>query len=150
MLGQPSQFVASIPVERGRAGPSMIDRDDKPRYFSVRIERDADEVYRFITDASKLGRWAQGLRSAVWEPARTAVEESSAGPIEMCFTEQSEFGVCDLSITTPRDGQVIECPIRASPSSRSPPASTSTQTRAMIAATVRQAARGPGARRRHG
>jgi len=85
--------------------------NDKPHYLSVRIERDVDEVYRFVTDISKLGLWAQGLRSAAWEPSRTAVGESSAGPIEMCFAEQIDFGICDLSITTP-DGQVIECPMR--------------------------------------
>jgi hypothetical protein len=85
--------------------------NDKPCYFSVRIERDVDEVYRFITYTSKLGLWAQGLRSAAWEPSRTAVGESSAGPIEVCFTDQVDLGICDLSIVTP-DGQVIGCPMR--------------------------------------
>jgi hypothetical protein len=85
--------------------------NDEPRYFSVRIERGVDEVYRFITDASKLGLWAQGLRRAAWEPSRTAVGESSAGSIEMCFSEQIDFGICGLSITT-RTGQVVECPMR--------------------------------------
>jgi hypothetical protein len=83
----------------------------KPRYFSVRIEREADDVYRFITDTDNLGLWAQGLNSAIWDPSRTAVGESSTGPIEMCFTGQTDLGVCDLSITTP-DGQVVECPMR--------------------------------------
>jgi hypothetical protein len=85
--------------------------NDKSSYFSVRIERDVDDVYRFITDTSKLGLWARGLRSAAWEPSRTVVGESSAGSMETCFAEQIDFGVCDLSITTP-DGQVIECPMR--------------------------------------
>ena len=85
--------------------------NDKSNYFSIRIERGVDEVYRFITDTSKLGLWAQGLRSAAWKPSHTAVGESSAGPIEVCFTEQIDLGICDLSITTP-DGQVIECPMR--------------------------------------
>ena len=85
--------------------------EGKPRYLSVRIERDADEVYRFITDTTKLGSWAHGLRSTIWEPSRTAIGDSSVGPIEMCFIEHSDFGVCDLAITTP-DGQVIECPMR--------------------------------------
>jgi hypothetical protein len=85
--------------------------NDKTRYFSVRIACDVEAVYRFITDTSKLGLWAQGLRSAAWEPSRTAVGESSAGPIEVCFTDHVDLGICDLSIITP-DGRVIECPMR--------------------------------------
>jgi hypothetical protein len=85
--------------------------NDKTRYFSVRIACDVEAVDRFVTDTSKLGRWAQGLRSAAWEPSRTAVGESSAGPIEVCFTDHVDLGICDLSIITP-DGRGIECPMR--------------------------------------
>jgi hypothetical protein len=85
--------------------------ETKPHFLSVRIDRDANAVYRFITDPAKVGLWAHGLRSAAWQPHQPGIGQSSVGSIELCFAQQNDLGICDVAITT-ADGQIVECPMR--------------------------------------
>jgi hypothetical protein len=99
--------VVGQPAEEN--GPPMT--ETKPHFLSVRIDRDADAVYQFITDPTKVSLWAHGLRSSAWQPHQTGMGQSSIGSIELCFAQQNDLGIRDVAITTP-DGQIVECPMR--------------------------------------
>jgi uncharacterized protein YndB with AHSA1/START domain len=83
----------------------------KSRYISVRIARPADEVYRFVTDTTKLPLWAHGLNATVWTAGEAALGQASDAPVEVCFAENNDFGVCDLQVTLP-SGEVVTSPMR--------------------------------------
>jgi Polyketide cyclase / dehydrase and lipid transport len=81
------------------------------RHVSVRISRPADDVYRYVSDPSRLPEWAAGLTGSVSYTGRQWVADSPMGRIVIAFAPPNEFGVADHWVTDP-SGQTFYNPMR--------------------------------------
>ena len=67
-------------------------------HLSTYVDRPADEVYAYVTDAARLPEWAAGI----------------APDVEVSFAPTNPFGVADHDVTLP-DGTVVTNPMRVIP-----------------------------------
>jgi len=82
------------------------------RHVSVRIDRDAADVYAYAADPSHLPAWAAGLTGQPLERVGDRwVTESPMGRIEIRFAAPNPYGVLDHDVTLP-SGEVVHNPLR--------------------------------------
>ena len=82
--------------------------------LSIRIERDAGEVYAFASQPENMPRWAAGLGSTVTRDGEAWVVQTPQGRLRLDFARPNAFGVLDHSVTLP-DGSGVDVPMRVVP-----------------------------------
>jgi Polyketide cyclase / dehydrase and lipid transport len=81
------------------------------RHLSISIDRQASEVYDFVSNPANLPEWAAGLLSSIEEVDGQWVADSSMGRIVVRFAERNEYGVLDHDVTLP-SGESVYNPMR--------------------------------------
>jgi len=84
------------------------------RNLSVSINRDAKDVYNFVSVPENFLRWASGLGKSLKKVNVEWVAETPEGPVKVRFTERNEFGVLDHWVC-PKPGLRIYIPMRVIP-----------------------------------
>lgn len=84
------------------------------RNLSVSINRDAKDVYNFVSVPENFLRWASGLGKSLMKVNGEWVAETPEGPVKVRFTERNEFGVLDHWVS-PKPGLRIYIPMRVIP-----------------------------------
>jgi Polyketide cyclase / dehydrase and lipid transport len=81
-------------------------------HVSTSIQRDADEVYAYVTDPANLSAWAAGLADS---PLRQIEDEwvgdSPLGRVTVAFVGPNDLGVADHDVTLP-SGERVTNPLR--------------------------------------
>ena len=81
-------------------------------HVSTSIDRDAREVYAYVTDPTNLSAWAAGLaESPVREVDGEWVADSPLGRVVVAFVAPNDLGVADHDVTLP-SGQTVRNPMR--------------------------------------
>lgn len=81
------------------------------RNLSVSINRDAKDVYDFVSIPENFPRWASGLGKSLKKVDGEWIAETQKGPVKVKFTERNEFGVLDHWVS-PKPGLQIYIPMR--------------------------------------
>jgi hypothetical protein len=81
------------------------------RNLSVSINRDAKDVYNFVSVPENFPRWASGLGKSLKKVNGEWIAETPEGPVKVRFTERNEFGVLDHWVI-PKPGLQIYIPMR--------------------------------------
>jgi hypothetical protein len=81
------------------------------RHLSTHIDRSAEDVYDYASDASHLPEWAPGLGSSVELVDGKWIMESPMGRIVLTFAPRNEFGVLDHQVTL-ASGKTFYNPVR--------------------------------------
>ena len=84
------------------------------RNLSVSINRDAKDVYNFVSVPENFLRWASGLGKSLMKVNGEWVAETPEGPVKVRFTERNEFGVLDHWVSS-KPGLRIYIPMRVIP-----------------------------------
>jgi hypothetical protein len=84
------------------------------RNLSVSINRDAGDVYNFISVPENFRLWASGLGKALQKVNGEWVAETPEGPVKVRFSERNELGVLDHWVS-PKPGLQIYIPMRVIP-----------------------------------
>jgi hypothetical protein len=84
------------------------------RNLSVSINRDAKDVYNFVSVPENFRRWASGLGKSLQKVNGEWVAETPEGPVKVRFTESNEFGVLDHWVC-PKPRLRIYIPMRVIP-----------------------------------
>jgi hypothetical protein len=84
------------------------------RNISVSINRDARDVYNFVSVPENFRLWASGLGKSLKKVDGEWVAETPGGPVKVWFTERNEFGVLDHWVS-PKPGLQIYIPMRVIP-----------------------------------
>jgi hypothetical protein len=84
------------------------------RNLSVSINRDAGDVYNFISVPENFRLWASGLGKALKKVNGEWVAETPEGPVKVRFSERNELGVLDHWVS-PKPGLQIYIPMRVIP-----------------------------------
>lgn len=79
--------------------------------LNVSIRRDADEVYRFVSNPENLPQWAKGLGHSIRRAGNVWTAETPLGTVQVRFVEPNAFRVADHYIVPP-SGPEIHIPIR--------------------------------------
>ena len=81
------------------------------RNLSVSINRDAEDVYNFVSVPENFPRWASGLGKSLKKVGGEWVAETPEGPVKIRFSECNELGVLDHWVS-PKPGVQIYIPMR--------------------------------------
>ena len=81
------------------------------RSLNIWIRRDADDVYRFLSDPENMPKWAKGLGQSLRRAGDAWTAETAAGPVKVRFTELNPFRVADHYVT-PSSGPEMHMPVR--------------------------------------
>jgi hypothetical protein len=81
------------------------------RHISECIDRRADEVYDYASDAANLPQWAPGLGSSVEKINDRWFVDTSEGRVGFAFVHRNEYGVLDHYVTL-ASGEVVYNPMR--------------------------------------
>jgi hypothetical protein len=85
------------------------------KHVSVPIERPADVVYAYASNATNLPLWAAGLVGGTIRPVDDEwIAESPMGTIRVRFADPNPYGVLDHRVTLP-DGEAVLNPMRVVP-----------------------------------
>ena len=84
------------------------------RNLSISINRNAKDVYDFVSVPENFGLWASGLGKSLKKVDGEWVAETQEGPVKIGFSERNEFGVLDHRIS-PKPGLEIFIPMRVIP-----------------------------------
>lgn len=84
------------------------------RNLSVSINRDAGDVYNFISVPENFRLWASGLGKALQKVNGEWVAETPEGPVKVRFSERNELGVLDHWVS-PKPRLQIYIPMRVIP-----------------------------------
>ncbi len=84
------------------------------RNLSVSINRDAEDVYNFVSVPENFPRWASGLGKSLKKVNGEWIAETPEGPVKVMFSERNEFGVLDHWVS-PKPGLQIYIPMRVIP-----------------------------------
>lgn len=84
------------------------------RNLSVSINRDARDVYNFVSVPENFPQWASGLGKSLKKVDGEWVAETPEGPVKVRFSERNEFGVMDHWVS-PKPGLQIYIPMRVIP-----------------------------------
>jgi hypothetical protein len=87
------------------------------RNLSVSINRDAEDVYDFVSVPENFRRWASGLGRSLKKVNGEWVAETPEGPVKIRFSERNELGVLDHWVS-PKPGVEIYIPMRVIPNGR--------------------------------
>lgn len=84
-------------------------------HVATTIDRSAEEVYAFVSDAQNLPAWAAGLAEQEVEHVDDEwVVHSPMGRVRVAFAPANAFGVADHDVTLP-SGEVVTNPLRVIP-----------------------------------
>ena len=83
-------------------------------HLSVRVDRSAEQVYRFVSDPEHLPQWAAGLGGSVAQRDGRWIADSPMGEVEVRFAPENPYGVLDHDVTLP-DGTTVTNPLRVLP-----------------------------------
>lgn len=86
----------------------------KSKTLSVEIKKQANEVYRFISNPKNLPQWAKGLCRSVRKTKTQWILETASGPMKFRFAPKNKLGVLDHYVT-PLFGRLIYVPMRVVP-----------------------------------
>ena len=81
------------------------------RNLSVSINRNAKDVYDFVSIPKNFPRWASGLGKSLRKADGEWIAETAQGPAKVRFTERNEFGVLDHWVSL-KPGVQIYIPMR--------------------------------------
>jgi hypothetical protein len=84
------------------------------RNLSVYINRNAREVYDFVSIPENLRLWASGLGKSLRPAHGEWIAETPEGPVKIRFSERNEFGILDHWVS-PKPGVQIYIPMRVVP-----------------------------------
>jgi hypothetical protein len=84
------------------------------RNLSISINRNAQDVYNFVSVPENLPRWASGLGKSLKLINGDWIAEGPEGPVKVMFTERNVFGVLDHWVS-PKPGMQIYIPMRVIP-----------------------------------
>lgn len=84
------------------------------RNLSVFIDRNAREVYDFVSSPENFPLWASGLGKSLKHSHGEWVAETPEGPVRIRFSERNEFGILDHWVS-PKPGVQIHIPMRVIP-----------------------------------
>lgn len=79
--------------------------------LSVSIQRDAQDVYEFISDPARLPLWAGCLGESVQKMDEGWIVQTVSGPMKMIFAEKNRFGVADHTVY-PTNAAPVHVPLR--------------------------------------
>jgi len=79
--------------------------------LSVSINRDAKDVYNYVSVPENFPRWASGLGKSLKKVDGEWIAETPEGPVNVRFTERNECGVLDHWVN-PKPGLLIYIPMR--------------------------------------
>lgn len=88
-----------------------MERTFGSRTLSVRIDRDARDVYDFASVPENFSKWASGLGKSLTNVHGEWIAETPQGPAKVGFTKRNDFGVLDHYVT-PEGGPEIYVPMR--------------------------------------
>jgi hypothetical protein len=81
------------------------------RTLTVTINRNADDVYAFVSNPENLPTWAKAFCQSVMRLGASWVVKTSTGDVGLRFVEKNPFRVCDHYVT-PAPGVEIYVPMR--------------------------------------
>ncbi|UYL10268.1 SRPBCC family protein [Bdellovibrio sp. SKB1291214] len=82
------------------------------KQISIAINKNANEVYQFISTPENMPRWAAGLsQSQMVKSGDDWIAESPMGKVKVRFAEKNKFGVVDHDVTLP-SGETNHNPLR--------------------------------------
>jgi hypothetical protein len=81
------------------------------RNLSISINRNANDVYDFVSVPENFTLWASGLGNSLKKVNGEWIAETQQGPVRIRFSERNEFGILDHWVS-PEPGQVIYIPMR--------------------------------------
>ena len=84
------------------------------RHLSERIDRQAADVYDYVSDPANLPKWAPGLGDSVEHENGRWYVRTPAGRAGFAFAERNDHGVLDHDVTLP-SGEVVHIPMRVIP-----------------------------------
>lgn len=79
----------------------------RSRTLSVSIERQPQEVYRFISDPQNLPKWATSFCQSVKKSRDEWIVETPLGPMKIRFVERNDFGVLDHYVSPTPDQEIL-------------------------------------------
>lgn len=79
--------------------------------LNIFIRRDADEVYRFVSDPENMPKWAKGLCQSIRRAGDAWIAETPGGPMKVRFTEPNAYRVADHYVI-PATGAEVQVPLR--------------------------------------
>jgi len=82
--------------------------------LSVYINRNAREVYDFVSIPDNFRLWASGMGDSLRYSHGEWIAEMPEGPVKIRFSEQNEFGILDHWVS-PKPGVQIYIPMRVVP-----------------------------------
>jgi hypothetical protein len=88
-----------------------MERTLESRTLSVRINRDARDVYDFASFPENWPKWASGLGKSFRKVHGEWIAETPQGPVKVRFTMRNGFGVLDHHVK-PGGGPEIYIPMR--------------------------------------
>ncbi|MBP2705051.1 SRPBCC family protein [Microbispora sp. RL4-1S] len=84
------------------------------RHISEWINRNATDVYEYVSSPANLPKWAPGLGDSVENVEGQWFVETPSGRVGFAFVEPNEYGVLDHNVTLP-SGAVVYNPMRVIP-----------------------------------
>src|SRR4030095_8370056 len=81
------------------------------RTLGVSVDRNADEVYAFVSNTENLPQWAPAFCKSVRRAGEDWIVETPDGPVKIRFVDRNPFRVADHYVS-PRPGVEIYVPMR--------------------------------------
>ena len=84
------------------------------RNLSVSINRNANDVYDFVSIPENFRLWASGLGNSLNKVDGVWIAETQQGPVRIRFSERNRYGILDHWVS-PAPGVEIHIPMRVIP-----------------------------------
>jgi hypothetical protein len=84
------------------------------RNLSISINRNANDVYDFVSVPENFRLWASGLGSSLNKVNGEWIAETQQGPVRIRFSERNEFAILDHWVST-GPGLEVHIPMRVIP-----------------------------------
>lgn len=84
------------------------------RHLSISINRNANDVYDFVSVPENFRLWASGLGKSLHQIDGVWIAETQQGPVRIRFSERNGFGILDHWVS-PEPGLEIYIPMRVIP-----------------------------------
>jgi hypothetical protein len=84
------------------------------RNLSISINRNANDVYEFVSLPENLRLWASGLGKSLHKVGDVWIAETQQGPVRIRFSERNGFGILDHWVSI-KPGPEIHIPMRVIP-----------------------------------
>jgi len=80
--------------------------------LSVSVNRNADEVYAYISNPENLPQWAAGLCTSIQKTETENIWQINKGEARVRFVEKNKFGVADHYVRPKPGEKEVYIPIR--------------------------------------